>query len=122
MRVRVDDRRHHGLAGEVHARRARGHAHVAGAADLREAIPAHDERGVLDRSASVADDDARAFEDGRAGRRLPESGTDHAAITTRTSSITRRIEVASTEANSIRIDGPAKAGHYVGAIPIPKEG
>ena len=61
MRVRVDDRRHHGLAGEVDSRRARGNAHVAGAADLREAVPAHDERGVLDR-ASVADDDARVFE------------------------------------------------------------
>ena len=70
MLVRVDDRRHHGLAGEVHARRARGDAHVGGAADLREAIAADDERGVLDRSASVADDDAGAFEDGHAGRRL----------------------------------------------------
>src|SRR5438034_544894 len=39
--------------------------------DLNEAIPADDERGVLDRSASVADDDACAFEDGYR-RRLRE--------------------------------------------------
>ena len=37
MRVRVDNRRHHGLAGQVDAHRARGHAHVGRPADLREA-------------------------------------------------------------------------------------
>ena len=64
MVVRVDERRHHGLAGQVDARRARGHAHVGRAADRRETVPCDDKGGVLDGSASVADDDARAFEDG----------------------------------------------------------
>ena len=35
MGVRVDDHRHHGLAGEVDARRAGGHAHVGGPAGLQ---------------------------------------------------------------------------------------
>src|SRR3984893_29442 len=47
MRVRVDDRRHDGLAGEVHARGPSGDAGVSGAAHLREPVAAHDERLAL---------------------------------------------------------------------------
>ena len=63
MHVRVDQHRHHGLAGEVHARCAGGR----GAADLRDLRPVHDQRRVVE-DAAVADDDARAFVGGDALR------------------------------------------------------
>ena len=64
MVVRVDDPRHHRLAGQVHARRTSGDANVTRAANGGEPVAGDDKGGVLDRCTSVADDDARALEDG----------------------------------------------------------
>ena len=50
VHVRVDDRRHHRLAGQVDARRRRPGAFTsAAAADLRDPAAVDDDRGVLDR-------------------------------------------------------------------------
>ena len=65
MAVRVDERRHHGLAGEIDAARAGRHAHGAASADLGDAVAFDHEGCVLDRRAAVAGDQARAFEHGR---------------------------------------------------------
>ena len=75
--MRVDQHRHHSLAGEINARGARRHAHVGRLADLGDAGAIHDQCGVLDH-ASVADDQPRAFErsDGLGGRRDHASGKD----------------------------------------------
>ncbi len=77
MDVRVDQHRHHGLAGEIHARGARRHAHVGRLADLGDSCALHDQCRVLDH-ASVADDQPRAFErgDGLRGRRYRASGKE----------------------------------------------
>ena len=77
MDVSVDDHRHHGLAGEIHARGAGRHANVGGRAGLGDLRAVHDQRRVLDH-ASVADDQPRAFErcDGLRGRRDRESGKE----------------------------------------------
>ena len=64
MRVRVDDRGHHGLASEAHARGARGRLHLPGAADLRDSRAIDDECAVIDRRGPVATDQPRALEDG----------------------------------------------------------
>src|SRR5262249_44364290 len=56
MRVRVDEHRHHGFAGEVDARCAGGH----GAAHLRDLRAAHDQRRIVE-DAAVAHNDAGAF-------------------------------------------------------------
>jgi hypothetical protein len=68
--VRVDDRRHHRLAGEVHVPGPGRHRNVAGPTDLRDPRAIHDQCRVLDRAASVAQDDARALERGHAARRI----------------------------------------------------
>jgi hypothetical protein len=60
MDVSVDDHRHHGLAREVHPRRAGGHANVGGRAGLGDLRAIHDQRRVVDH-ASVAHDQPRAF-------------------------------------------------------------
>ncbi len=77
MDVRVDHHRHHGLAGEIHVRGVRRHAHVGRLADLGDAYALHDQCRVLDH-ASVTDDQPRAFErgDGLPGRRYRESGKE----------------------------------------------
>ena len=59
MHVRVDDRRHHGLAGEVHARGAGGHRDALPGLD--DLVAVDDERAVLD-DAAVAEDKSCAFE------------------------------------------------------------
>ena len=69
MDVRVDEHRYHGLAGEVHARGAGGHANVGGPAGLHDPAAVHEQGRVLDRGATVARDQARAFERRDAGRR-----------------------------------------------------
>ena len=76
MAVRIDDRRHHGLAGEIDARRAGGRRHLAPSSDRRDAGVLDDECRILDGSAAVACDEASALEQGRAGRpgRLAYSG------------------------------------------------
>jgi hypothetical protein len=73
MAMRVDDRRHDGLAGEIDARRAGRKRHLAVSTDCREAAVLDDEGGILD-GAAVANDESRAFEHrhGRA-RRLASS-------------------------------------------------
>ena len=63
MHVRVDERRHHRLAGEIDAPRPAGGVERALRADLCEAAVLDDERGVLDRRAAIAGDDPRALED-----------------------------------------------------------
>ena len=62
MRVRVDDRRHHGLAGQVHALRPAGTLTSAALPTCVMRAPLTRKRGVLDRRASVADDEPRTFE------------------------------------------------------------
>jgi hypothetical protein len=62
MAVQVDQRRHHGLAGEVHTRRAGGHRQLTAASHLRELVVLDDEGRVLDRRTAVPDDEPRAFE------------------------------------------------------------
>ena len=78
MDVGVDQHRHHGLAGEAHARGAGRHANVGGRAGLHDSRAVHDQCPVFDR-ASVAHDKPRAFEHGDAGlrvRRGSEPGKD----------------------------------------------
>jgi hypothetical protein len=67
MDVGVDQHRHHGLAGEAHARRARRLVHIGAAASRDDPCAVDEERGVFDRSAAVADDQAGALERGHAG-------------------------------------------------------
>ena len=61
MAVRIDDARHHSLAGEVDARGAGRHRHLAAAADLRDPRTLDDEDGIFDWRAAVAGDEPRAF-------------------------------------------------------------
>ena len=70
--MEIDQRRHHGLAGEVDARGARRRLDVGAAAHICELIVFDDEGGVFDGCAAVAADEARALEDGdgRSRRRL----------------------------------------------------
>ena len=73
VRMRVDDRRHHRLAGQVHACRARRHLHLAAPANLHKATIVDDEYRILNRRGSIADDDARPLEHGDGwSRRAPE--------------------------------------------------
>ena len=65
MHVRVHERRHHRLAGEIYPPRTRGRRQGTLRADLREASVLDDERGVLDRRAVIAGDQARALEERR---------------------------------------------------------
>jgi hypothetical protein len=60
MDVGVDDHRHHGLAGEIHALGAGRHANVNRPADLGDFRALHNQRRVLDH-ASIAHDQPRAF-------------------------------------------------------------
>ena len=75
MDVGVDQHRHHGLAGEAHARRAGRHADIGGRSGLHDPRALDDQGRVLDRGAAVAHDQARAFERGdpaaRAGSAEP---------------------------------------------------
>ena len=63
MHVRVHERRHHRLAGEIDPARTRGRRQGTLRTDLREASVLDDERGVLDRRAAIAGDQARALEE-----------------------------------------------------------
>ena len=65
MHVRVDQRRHHRLAGEIDAARAGGRRRRTLRARPGEAAVLDDERGVLDRRAAIAGDQPRALEDRR---------------------------------------------------------
>ncbi len=77
MDVSVDDHRHHGLAGEIHAGGAGGHSDLGGCAGLGDLRALHDQCRVLDH-ASVPYDQPRAFErcDRLRGRRDGESGKE----------------------------------------------
>ena len=55
-------RRHHRLAGQIDASGALRHLHLTRWSHLNELRVANDDRGVLDRGASVADDDPGALE------------------------------------------------------------
>jgi hypothetical protein len=68
--MRIDNRRHDRLAGEIDACRVRGNAHVTGATDLQEAVATHHERRILDRRPWLAGDQPRALEDGDGSRVL----------------------------------------------------
>ena len=68
VRMRVDDRRHDGLAGQIHASRTRRHLQLPSRADLGEPVVLDDERGILDGRAAVPDDEPRPFEHRHAGR------------------------------------------------------
>ena len=48
VRMRVDDRRHDGLAGQIDASRAGRNLQLSSSADLGEPIVLNDERGILD--------------------------------------------------------------------------
>lgn len=79
MVVRIDDRRHHRLAGQVDTCGAGRCLHVRRTADLGKARTGHHERRVLDRRAPVADDDSRVFEDRHAAcGRLAANGREPA--------------------------------------------
>ncbi len=62
MVVAVDERRNHRLPCEVDATRARRRLPLSLLADPRECLAFDEERRVLDRRATVADDQARTFE------------------------------------------------------------
>ena len=64
MVVTVDQGRHHRLAGQVHAHGALGWLTLTLPADPRDGVALDEERGVLDRSAPVADDEPRTLEPG----------------------------------------------------------
>ena len=59
MHVRVDDRRHHGLAGEIDARGAGGNRYALPGLD--DLVAVDDERAVLD-DAAIAEDQSCALE------------------------------------------------------------
>jgi hypothetical protein len=72
MDVRIDQGGHHRLSGEVDPPRAGRRRQVPFPADPGEAVVLNDERGVLNRSGAVADDQAGAFEErDPGGCRLP---------------------------------------------------
>src|SRR6516225_901468 len=60
MSVRIDDRRHHSFAGQIHASRASRNRDVACAPNLRDPRAVNEEDSVLD-GCPVPDDDARAL-------------------------------------------------------------
>ena len=62
MTVHVDQTRDNGLAGEINARRARRRLDLALSADGRESTVLDNEGRTLDRRASIARDQPRAFE------------------------------------------------------------
>src|SRR5258708_4632094 len=68
MAVRIDDRRHHGLAGEIDARRACRCRHLASSSDRRDAAVPDDESRILDGGAAVAGDEPCPLAHRRAGR------------------------------------------------------
>jgi hypothetical protein len=65
----VDERRHHGLAGDIDARCAGRHRHLAAAAHRRDPVARDDDGGIVDRRTAIAGDEPRAFEYGN-GRSL----------------------------------------------------
>ena len=69
MAVRVHDAGNHGLAGEIDARGARRRRHLAAASDHDDTVTVDDESSVLDRRATVAGDESRAFEQRDVGLR-----------------------------------------------------
>ena len=81
MHMRVDDRRHDGLAGEVHARGAGRHGHAL--AGLDDLVAVDDERRVLD-DVAVTDNEPHAFErrDVRAHRTAKAASAAIAATAT----------------------------------------
>jgi hypothetical protein len=60
--VGVDDGRHDGLAGEIHAPRAGRYLKFARASDRRDAIALNDERRSLDDRAASSRNQAGVFE------------------------------------------------------------
>jgi hypothetical protein len=81
VHMRVDERRDHGLAGEVHMRRAGRDRDRAASANLRDPVAFDHESGILDRCAAVARDEPRAFEyrlraRGRGFRGQHQAGSD----------------------------------------------
>ena len=94
--VTVDERGHHGLAGEIHANGALRRLTLTLLADPREGVTLHEERGILDRRAAIPDDEPRTFEpDGGAGsalgarvQRRRASATSRAHVRIRASDIT----------------------------------
>jgi hypothetical protein len=68
--VRVHDPRHHGLARQIDSRRSGWCLELPTAANLHNAAPLNDERGVLDRGAPVTRDQPSAAEDSGGRRRL----------------------------------------------------
>src|SRR6185503_5089108 len=72
MVMGVDDRRHHGLAGQTHVPGARRDLYLAYRADLLEARAVHEDHGVLDGRAPVAHDESCAHEGRHTCWCLPE--------------------------------------------------
>jgi hypothetical protein len=62
VRVSIDDRRHDGLASEIHAGGPRRNLQLTGSADLDETGAVDDERGVLEGRAAFAVNQPRPFE------------------------------------------------------------
>src|SRR5215218_4785362 len=60
--VRVDNCRHHGLAGKAHARGARRYGNISGPPYLHDFRAIYDQRRVLDWAAFIAHDKPRTFE------------------------------------------------------------
>ena len=69
MRVRIDDRGHHGAAREVDGRRAGRHRHRCRSADQAEAIVGADRKGRVVDDGAIADEEPRAREYRDAGAR-----------------------------------------------------
>jgi hypothetical protein len=67
--VGVDDRRHDGLAGQIHTRRARRNVELPSSADRGEPIIFNDECGVFDGIAAVPDNQPRPLEHRHGSRR-----------------------------------------------------
>ena len=61
----IDQRGHHGLAGQIDVTRALGRLTLTSLADPHEAVALHDEHSILDRGAPVPDDESRTFEPDR---------------------------------------------------------
>src|SRR5690242_6885404 len=64
MNMRADDRRHHGLARQIHVRRP-GWRQLTATADLSDDAAFHDKRSVLQRRRTVPGNQARTLIDHR---------------------------------------------------------
>jgi len=76
VRVRIDERRHHRLAGQVDTPGPRSRANLPSPANRREAVAFDHERGIFHSGGPVADDQSGTFVESGTGRLRRQRGAD----------------------------------------------